>query len=182
MNISEKIKDLKKFFFSEEPQTPPADPATPPAEPVKQEATEYQTKEGKVVYIDKLEEGGIVTSDNVPVEDGNYTLVDGTSFTTELGVIKSITLATPAPAPVVDEEMKKQLETLQAKFAAVEKTKANEIAELKAKFEKQNEALKEMFAIVEAIGNNASEKPLEDPKPVVSTENYRKVLESRGKI
>lgn len=178
MNIIEKIKEFKKFFFSEEP---PVTPAT--TEPVKQEASEYKTTEGKVVYIDKMEVGGIVTSDSVPVEDGSYTLEDGTTFTTKLGVIESITpVAAPAAPPVVDEEMKKQMEVMQAKFAAIEKVQSKEVVDLKAKVAKQEEALKQMFSLIETIGENASEKSTEDPKPVFATENYRKVLESRGKI
>ena len=175
MNIIEKIKEFKKMFFSEEQPVPPVAPA-----PIKQEASEYKTTEGKVVYIDKMEVGGIVTSDSVPVEDGSYTLEDGTTFTTKLGVIESIT---PVSAPpVVDEEMKKQMEVMQAKFAAIEKVQSKEVVDLKAKVAKQEEALKQMFSLIETIGENASEKSTEDPKPVFATENYRKVLESRGKI
>ena len=179
MNISEKIKKFKKMFFSEE--QPPVPPAT--TEPVKQEACEYKTTEGKVVYIDKMEVGGIVTSDSVPVEDGSYTLEDGTTFTTKLGIIESITpVAAPAAPPVVDEEMKKQMEVMQAKFAAIEKVQSKEVVDLKAKVAKQEDSLKQMFSLIETIGENASEKSIEDPKPVFATENYRKVLESRGKI
>lgn len=177
MNISEKIKEFKKFFFSEEP---PVTPVT--TEPVKQEATEYKTTEGKVVYIDKMEVGGIVTSDSVPVEDGSYTLEDGTTFSTKLGIIESITPVAAPAAPPVDEEMKKQMECMQAKFAAIEKVQSKEVVDLKAKVAKQEEALKQMFSLIETIGENASERSTEDPKPVFATENYRKVLESRGKI
>jgi len=53
---------------------------------------------------------------------------------------------------------------------------------LKAKVAKQEDSLKQMFSLIETIGENASEKSIEDPKPVFATENYRKVLESRGKI
>lgn len=178
MNIIEKIKEFKKMFFSEEQPVPPVAPA-----PIKQEASEYKTTEGKVVCIDKMDVGGIVTSDSVPVEDGSYTLEDGTTFTTKLGVIESITpVAAPAAPPVVDEEMKKQMEVMQAKFAAIEKVQSKEVVDLKAKVAKQEEALKQMFSLIETIGENASEKSTEDPKPVFATENYRKVLESRGKI
>ena len=178
MNIIEKIKEFKKIFFSEEQPVPPVAPA-----PIKQEASEYKTTEGKVVCIDKMDVGGIVTSDSVPVEDGSCTLEDGTTFTTKLGVIESITpVAAPAAPPVVDEEMKKQMEVMQAKFAAIEKVQSKEVVDLKAKVAKQEEALKQMFSLIETIGENASEKSTEDPKPVFATENYRKVLESRGKI
>ena len=104
--ILDKLKAIK-LMFSAEP-TPPA-PVVPNPEPVKQEAHEYQTNDGLNLMIDKLDVGGIVTKDNTPVDDNTYTLVDGTSFSTKNGVIDAM-ISTPTPvAPVVDEEMKKEL-------------------------------------------------------------------------
>jgi hypothetical protein len=163
--IKETLKQIKVLLSEEKPPVAPAEPEIP----VKQ-VMEVTTTDGKNLSIDVMAEGGIVTMNGEPVEDGNYALLDGTTFTTENGVIKSITSATPAeveqtaPAPTVDEEMKKQLETMQAKFAAIETAKENGSKALKAQLDKQNETIKMLFAVVEELGNNASERPIEQSK------------------
>lgn len=179
MNIKETIEKIKLFFAEQPPVIPPVAPEVP----VKQ-SMDVTTTDGKNLNIDVLAVGGIVTMENMPVEDGNYTLTDGSIFTTKNGVIETVTPAAPVvpEVPAVDEEMKKQLATMQAKFAAIENDKAKENEALKNELANQKEAMKLMLAAIEQIGNNSSEAPAEDPKPVFSTENHRKVLEARGKI
>lgn len=156
--ILDKLKAIK-LMFSAEP-TPPA-PVVPTPEPVKQEAHEYQTNDGLNLMIDKLDVGGIVTKDNTPVDDNTYTLVDGTSFSTKNGVIDAM-ISTPTPvAPVVDEEMKKELATVKEQFAAVKAEKENFEKTLNAKLENQEKIIKEMFAALELMGEQSSQKPLE---------------------
>ncbi len=175
--ILDKLKAIK-LMFSDEP-TPPA-PVVPNPEPVKQEAHEYQTNDGLNLMIDKLDVGGIVTKDNTPVDDNTYTLVDGTSFSTKNGVIDAM-ISTPTPvAPVVDEEMKKELATVKEQFAAVKLEKENFEKTLTAKIENQEKIIKEMFAALELMGEQSSQKPVEPP--IAYSENFRKVLETRGKL
>jgi hypothetical protein len=157
--ILDKLKAIK-LMFSAEP-TPPAPATDPTPAPVKQEAHEYQTNDGLNLMIDKLDVGGIVTKDNAPVEDNTYTLVDGTSFSTKNGVIDAMISTPTPPAPVVDEEMKKELATVKEQFAAVKLEKENFEKTLNAKLENQEKIIKEMFAALELMGEQSSQKPLE---------------------
>jgi hypothetical protein len=49
-----------------------------------------------------------------------------------------------------------------------------------AKLENQEKIIKEMFAALELMGEQSSQKPIEPP--VVYSENFKKVLETRGKL
>lgn len=163
MNIKEKIEEFKKFFFSEEPTTPAIPPVE--AEPIKQTVT-HETTEGLLLTIDKMEVGGIVTNGELPVDDSTYTLKECGTFTTKNGVIETITMPAPAApvAPVVDEEMKKELTEVKAQFAAVKSEKEKFEASLNAKIEKQNKAIEMLFEALEQVGKMSSEAPLEPTK------------------
>lgn len=162
MDFKNKLKEIKaKFFFSEEPAQPaPTDPTTPVE--VKQ-SSDYETSEGAILSIDNLEVGGIVLKDGMPVDDGSYLLKDGTRMTTKNGVIDTIEKPQSVAPVTVDEEMKKQLETMQAKFAAIQND-SKKIDALKEKIEKQTETIKMLFSALELLGEQSQTKPLESQK------------------
>lgn len=171
------VKDLLLKFNTQAP----AAPVVEPAEPVKM-AADVTLKDGSIVQVDKLEVGGLVTKEGQPVPDAEHVLEDGRTITTVAGAITEIKEAASAtPSEPVEEDMKKQVGEIAQKFAAVEQG-------YKAKFEAQEanvkvlkESVDKLLEAVILMGEQSVVAPKE-PAPIAATENFKKVLESRGKL
>jgi len=158
MTTKEAIEKIKNMLFND------AAPAVvaPAAEPAK--FIEVKTKDGLILEVDKLEVGGSVLLNGAPAADGEYEAEDGTKMKVVSGLITEIMAAEePAKVEIEVEAMKKlpgMFSAINADFAATK----NEIADLKKTIAAQKETLKQMFALVEKMGNNSIEKPIEKAK------------------
>lgn len=163
------INQIKKLLFADDTATPVAsNPATT--------TTEYKTKDGVVIAIDKLEVGGIATQNGAPLADGNYTLEDGTVITIAQGLISEVETAAQSATEPIDE-MKKQVAAMQSQIDKLKK----ERDELKGKFAAQTEANKLIVETLEKFAEQTTLVPKDEPQEIYSG-NFKKVLESRGII
>ena len=165
----EVINKIKKLLFGEDM----AGATPPPAAPT---TTEYKTKDGAVISIDKLDIGGIATLDGTPLSDGSYTLEDGTTFTVLQGLISEVETAKQTATEPIDE-MNKQVAAMQTQIDELKKEREL----LKEKFAAQTEANKLIVETLEKFAEKTVEVP-KDQSQAIYSEHFRKVLESRGKI
>jgi len=171
--ILNKVSEVLKAAFSDQPQVPPAEPK----EPVKM-STDVTLKDGTVVQVDELKVGGKVTKEGQPVADAEHVLEDGTVIVTVGGAITEI--KQPEPAQTVDvEDMKKDLT---AKFSAIEDGYKAKFEAQEKKFEALKESIEKLNEAVLLMAEQSVKTPKEPVAPVAATENFKKVLESRGKI
>ena len=143
------------------------DASTAPAAPM---MTDYKTKDGATLSIDKLEVGGVVMVDGNPANPGEYTLEDGTMITVaDNGVIAEVAAATEE---VVDptEDMGAKFSAFEAvtneKFAAYE----NKFAAYEAKFADYEGKMAKANGVIEQLLNLSQllvEAPKADPDPSV---------------
>jgi hypothetical protein len=155
MSTKEAVEKIKSMLFGDMVQP---EPVPAPAEEAK--FMDYKLKNGGVVAIDKLQVGGSVTLDGQPAPDGEHEFEDGTKIMVTSGLITEVK-APEAPSIEVEVEAMKKLP---GQFSAIELSFAEhaaEVKELKNTIEKQDQALKQMFSLVEKIANNSIEKPIE---------------------
>jgi uncharacterized coiled-coil protein SlyX len=106
-----------------------------------------------------------------PATDGEHEFEDGTKIVTAGGLITDVKKAEVAPVVEVEVEAMKKLpgmfSEMEQGFAAAK----TDIAELRSNIAKQNgtiekqaEALKQMFSLVETIANSSIEQPTEPVK------------------
>jgi len=162
MNTKEALDKIRILVFGED--TPPVAPVAPVALSV-----DYPLADGSVLTIDKLDVGGIVTKDSVPVMDMNYTLADGTEITTVSGLITE--MEAPKEEPIIEAPV--------VPAAMTEVTKA-QFDELKKSFDKQTETMKAMFSVME---NMSIVAPVEKvSKSFEDMTNYEKLKANRGEL
>jgi len=155
MSTKEAVEKIKSMLFGNMVQP---EPVPAPAEAAK--FMDYKLKSGAVVAIDKLDVGGSVTLDGQPAPDGEHEFEDGTKIIVSGGLITEVK---PSEGPSVEVEVE-AMKKLPGKFSAIElcfAEQAEEVKELKKTIKKQEEALKQMFSLVEEMANNSIEKPIE---------------------
>jgi hypothetical protein len=155
MSTKEAVEKIKSMLFGDMVQP---EPVPTPAEAAK--FMDYKLKSGAVVAIDKLDVGGSVTLDGQPAPDGEHEFEDGTKIVVSGGLITEVK---PSEGPSVEVEVE-AMKKLPGQFSAIELSfaeQAEEVKELKKTIQKQEEALKQMFNLVEKIANNSIEKPIE---------------------
>ena len=175
MNPLEKLQQIKKVLFNEQPAPAPAP----------QQFGEYTLADGTVVTIDKLEAGGVVMLGDAPAPAGEHLLADGTKIVLgEGGVISEVS------APESPEMPAMPAEDMGAKFASLETSFVemrgefdaikSENANLKAALASQQEAMQGLIGIVERIVGEPTTTPTVTPnnfKAVGLTSKAEKALE-----
>lgn len=154
MSTKDAIEKIKSMLFGDEEKQM----ALPvPAEPQKFE--DYKLKSGAVVSIDKLEVGGSVTLEGNPAPDGEHELENGKKIVTQGGLIVEVKESEGPKVEVEVEAMKK----LPGMFAAMDELR--QVVEDQAQtIAKQQDSLKQMFALVETMANNSIQAPKEAVK------------------
>lgn len=145
----------------------PADAA--PAAPM---TTDYKTKDGAVLSIDKLEVGGVVMVDGNAANPGEYELEDGTTVTVgDNGVISEV--SAPNEAPDMQGDMAAKFSAFESvtneKFAAYE----NKFAAYEAKFADYEGKLAKANGVIEQLLNLSQllvEAPKANPDPSVKAD------------
>lgn len=193
MNYQETINKIKMLF-----EANPTAPTT--TSPDVNALPEYILQDGTKIVVDKLEIGGKVTLDGSPAPDGEHQLQDGTIITTKDGVIAEISTPAeeatdesvtsdmkdvPAPGPRPDVKIAEQMASINTKmdeFVAKQKTLEDAMA-------KQNEAMKQMMALIEQMAKAPVSEPVSpvanqytSQKPVGSDERFESMLEAINKI
>jgi hypothetical protein len=166
-DIMSKLKDIILKFKKDHFDLPvtPAVPA-PVVAPVTQVTmADYQTKDGKTVSCDKLEMGGKMTMDGQPAIAGDYELADGTKVTVaDGGVISVVTppmeMSKPLTMTEVEAAIQKALTGYKAPADPAVAALTTQLAEQKKLNENQTTIIKELFAIVELIGEQPTEPPV----------------------
>jgi len=147
-NAKEQVEKLRKLFFELEQPVEAKDDAM--------NFAEYKLNDGTPVMIDKLEIGGIVTLNDAPVADGEYTLEDGTIITILDGLIAE--LASPAEEAEVEEVEAKDAE----QPAMMSKEDFEDFKKfIESKFAKQEQANQKNIEVLEQIMSFEVEKPLQ---------------------
>jgi len=168
MSTKEAVEKIKSMLFGDMVKPEPVAPKSGVMAPVdvapksgeEQKFMDYKLKSGAVVSIDKLEVGGSVVLDGQPAPDGEHEFEDGTKIMVSGGLITEVK---PSEGPSVEVEVE-AMKKLPGQFSAIELSfaeQAEEVKELKKTIQKQDEALKQMFSLVEKIANNSVEKPIE---------------------
>lgn len=154
MSTKDAIEKIKSMLFGDEEKQM----ALPvPAKPQKFE--DYKLKSGAVVSIDKLEVGGSVTLEGNPAPDGEHELENGKKIVTQGGLIVEVKESEGPKVEVEVEAMKK----LPGMFAAMDELR--QVVEDQAQtIAKQQDSLKQMFALVETMANNSIQAPIEAVK------------------
>lgn len=181
MNPLDKLQQIKKVLFNEQPAPAPAPVPAP------QQFGEYTLADGTVVTIDKLEVGGVVMLGDAPAPVGEHLLADGTKIEVGEGGVISEVEAPEAPeevAPVVPaEDMGAKFASLETSFAAMRgefDAIKSENANLKAALASQQEAMQDLIGIVERIIGEPTTAPTVTPnnfKAVGLTSKQEKALE-----
>lgn len=193
MTIAEKLAQIKKLVFD---TAMPPQPAAPAGKGSKQ----YKLQDGTPVLISQLATGGDVLIDGSPAKEGSYTLQDGTQFTVDEN--SKITVVTPAKAPAgnkpspsnnntgADDEtdlseafkaVKQQVANQQQAFEAYKAETDKQFADHSAAMDKHQDALKQMFDVVQKIAKTPTGNAPEPPKAKFSFSkvNDRKEMMSR---
>jgi uncharacterized coiled-coil protein SlyX len=178
MTTKEAVEKIKSMIFGDMVPAEPVIPASgnmapnvAPQSGVESKFEDYKLKSGAVVSIDKLDVGGSVTLNGEPAPDGEHEFEDGTKIVVAGGLITDVKKAEVAPVVEVEVEAMKKLpgmfSEMEQGFAAAK----TDIAELRSTIAKQNgtiekqaEALKQMFSLVETIANSSIEQPTEPVK------------------
>ena len=159
--LEEKLQQVKRLVFEDVP-----------VQPATVEVPMYSLVDGTKLKITELVVGGIVTmEDGTPAPVGSHTLEDGTSI--EVGEGGAITSITPKEPEAPAEDMNSRFAAYEEKFSNYEqKFQASEqrfaVLEdannnLKAAFDKSNEALQGLIGLVETIIKEPSQAPVEVP-------------------
>lgn len=171
--VKELLNKIKVLLGATDPKdAPKADPKDAPKTDPKtglpvEQSKQYQLQDGTNVEIDKLEVGGLVIVNGQPIPAGEYTLNDGTSFTTDEN--GSITEVETAEAEKAEDagDFKAQFEAFKTEFNTYkenfESVKA-EFAQAKETISKQDEAIKGLLEVVEKLAKMPTEAPVETPK------------------
>lgn len=181
MTALEALLQIKQMFAEMPPVAPPVEAAPEvPQEPAAPEYKEYVLKSGAKVKIDKLEIGGkVVLVDDAgnesPAPAGEHELADGMVITLdENSVIIELESPEAEVIPSVDEELKKQIQEMEAKIEELKSgKKAQEVkmAEVENKFA---QAIKELSDVVIGLINTPSTDSTEKSK-----QNFNKVIPSK---
>lgn len=153
------LKNLLSKFKKEHFDAPP-----PPPPPPVVKMSDYQTKDGTTVSVDKLEPGGKCTVNGQPCPPGDYELADGTKVTVgDGGVISAVTppMAMQQPITMADVEaaITKALTAFKPAADPATAQLQQTLADQKKNIEKQTETIKQLFAIVEEIADTTIEAP-----------------------
>jgi flagellar capping protein FliD len=159
--LEEKLQQVKRLVFEDVP-----------VQPATVEVPMYSLADGTKLKITELVVGGIVTmEDGTPAPVGSHTLEDGTTIeVAEGGTIAAIT---PKEQPAPGEDMNARFASYEEKFTSYEqKFQASEQRfatlesannNLKAAFDKSNEALQGLIGLVETIVKEPSQEPAQVP-------------------
>jgi hypothetical protein len=162
--LEEKLQQVKRLVFEDVP-----------VQPATVEMPMYSLADGTKIKITELVVGGIVTmEDGSPAPVGSHSLEDGT--TVEVGEGGVITAITPKEQPApgeAPEDMNSRFASYEEKFTTYEqKFQASEQRfatlesannNLKAAFDKSNEALQGLIGLVETIIKEPSQEPAQVP-------------------
>lgn len=182
MTALEALLQIKQMFAEMPPVAPPVEAAPEvPQEPAAPEYKEYVLKSGAKVKIDKLEIGGkVVLVDDAgnesPAPAGEHELADGMVITLDENsvIIELESPEAPELEAPVDEELKKQIQEMEAKIEELKSgKKAQEVkmAEVENKFA---QAIKELSDVVIGLINTPSTDSTEKSK-----QNFNKVIPSK---
>lgn len=181
-SVKEMMASFKEKFFG------PAAPAAAPA-PTQTLATDYTTKDGVVVSVDKLEVGGVAMVNGAPAPAGDYELQDGTCFTVgDGGAIASVQPCAPADpnaAPAMSSDYSAQFAEINEKFSAYEARFAeqtNTISQLSQSFQKQSETIQGLVAIVEKMADTPTADPVQGSGNTFSTQKTVDKYEKRKEL
>lgn len=148
--LKDTLKGIKDLFIGD--MSAPAPNAAAP----QQLAQEYQTKDGKVLTVDRLEVGGVCMEGQVPVAPGEYEFADGTKVTVgEGGVISMVTPAVaPQEAPVLQESDKytEQFTQINEKLTTYETKFSEQATQLQGFAEKFEKAEKSIVGLLDLVG------------------------------
>jgi len=196
MTIAEKLAQIKKLVF--DTATPPQAAQQPAGKGVKQ----YKLQDGTPVSISQLAPGGDVLINGSPAKAGNYTLQDGTQLTVDdCSKIAAITPAkqqpgdNPSTAAAKNNAdgpgennlaeafnaVKQQVANQQQAFEAYKADTNKQLADHAAIMDKHQDALKQMFDVVEKIAKTPTGNAPEAPKAKFSFSkvNDRKEMMNR---
>jgi len=167
MKATEIIEKLRVAFAELTGAQPPVPPA-PPAPPAPQ-VFGYKLADGTEIEVSgEVAPGSVVTIAGSPAPAGEHVLEDGTKIeVAEGGVITEVEAPEPA-APVVDEEMKKKLDEMQAAQAAFAKQTSDRIDQLIATNEKYREMFAQMLELTEAL----AKAPVAPADPAVQKDQF----------
>ena len=179
MTALEALLQIKQMFAEMPPVVPPVEAPEVPVEPA-YDYKEYVLKSGAKVKIDKLEIGGMVVlvdelGNETPAPAGEHELADGMVITLdENSVITELESPEAEVIPAADEELKKQIQEMEAKIEELKSgKKAQEVkmAEVENKFA---QAIKELSDVVIGLINTPSTDSTEKSK-----QNFNKVIPSK---
>jgi hypothetical protein len=167
MKATEIIEKLRVAFA----ELTGAQPPVPPAPPAPQ-VFGYKLADGTEIEVSgEVAPGSVVTIQSVPAPAGEHVLEDGTKIeVAEAGVITEVEAPEPAEpaAPVVDEEMKKKMDEMQAAQAAFAKQTSQRIDQLIATNEKYREMFAQMLELTEAL----AKAPVAPADPAVQKDQF----------
>lgn len=150
MNAKEILEKIKAVF-----NEVPAEPTPAPVEtlaPV--EFKEYTLADGSSVSIDKLEIGGAVTKDGLPVPEGEYMMADGSAIEVDAsGLIYEIKAAEPAD---VAETVVTPQEPIVMEDARVPQLMAEQV--------RLKQAFNQLVELVEGLIETPAAEPIEVQK------------------
>jgi hypothetical protein len=162
MNILEKIEAIKKVLFATD--MPPAPMPMPTPEPPK-EPTSYTTTDGSTVLTTtSLEVGSDVMVGEVSAPDGSYTLDNGKTIVVVAGKITEVSDTASEPATENVEELQKQVATMATQLAAIEAKFSTQLEANKIELAAQKQTNKDLLEVVEFMGKQSNQKPLEPTK------------------
>ena len=156
-----KLDQIKKLLFGDAAPQPIMAPA-----PVSL-AKDYILVDGTTVSIDKLEVGGMVTVAGIPATEGEYALNDGTVLKVDAnGILTEVDLpmkpgVLPMNVVAAPVDYSKQFSELEAKIKGLKDQFENDLSIATGKLAKQETILKELFAVIEEIGNMPKGNPVE---------------------
>jgi hypothetical protein len=154
MNIIEKIEAIKKVLFATD---------MPPAP----EPTKYTTTDGSTVLTaTTLEVGSDVMIGEIAAPDASYSLDNGKTIVVVGGKITEVsdTASEPATDAVELENMKVLTKDMATKLAAIEAKFAAQLEATKVELATQKQTNKDLLEVVEFMGNQSKQAPVETPK------------------
>jgi hypothetical protein len=167
MKATEIIEKLRAAFAELTGAQPPV-PSAPPAPPAPQ-VFGYKLADGTEIEVSgEVAPGSVVSIAGSPAPAGEHVLEDGTKIeVAEGGVITEVEVPEPA-APVIDEEMKKKMDEMQAAQAAFAKQTSERIDQLIATNEKYREMFAQMLELTEAL----AKAPVAPADPAVQKDQF----------
>jgi vacuolar-type H+-ATPase subunit I/STV1 len=160
MNIIEKIEAIKKVLFATDmPPAPPTEP-TPPAEP-----TKYTTTDGSTVLTaTSLEVGSDIMIGEIAAPDASYVLDNGKTIVVIGGKITEISDTASEPTTENVEELKQQVAQMAAQLKTIETKFAAQLEANKTELATQKQTNKDLLEVVEFMGSQSKQAPVEPPK------------------